>query len=97
MLAAIFLAVQFGVCPPSGLRPRRTLRAVLWTAEEQGGVGAQQYYDLHKVLLHAYTHTECSQIIYCNPTMNIANLPIFSHRKENSVSLLIAYFTQKDQ
>uniref|UniRef100_A0A8D2ZLN8 Carboxypeptidase Q n=1 Tax=Scophthalmus maximus TaxID=52904 RepID=A0A8D2ZLN8_SCOMX len=34
-----------------GLRPRRTLRAVLWTAEEQGGVGAQQYYDLHKVNL----------------------------------------------
>ncbi|XP_071381535.1 carboxypeptidase Q-like [Centroberyx affinis] len=32
-----------------GLRPRRTLRAVLWSAEEQGGVGAQQYYDLHKV------------------------------------------------
>ncbi|XP_008289973.1 carboxypeptidase Q [Stegastes partitus] len=32
-----------------GLRPRRTLRAVLWTAEEQGGVGAQQYYDQHKV------------------------------------------------
>lgn len=31
-----------------GLRPRRTLRAVLWTAEEQGGVGAQQYFDLHK-------------------------------------------------
>lgn len=34
-----------------GLRPRRTLRAVLWTAEEQGGVGAQQYYNLHKVNL----------------------------------------------
>ncbi|KAK2910442.1 carboxypeptidase Q-like [Channa argus] len=32
-----------------GLRPRRTLRTVLWTAEEQGGVGAQQYYNLHKV------------------------------------------------
>ncbi|XP_056300250.1 carboxypeptidase Q-like isoform X1 [Pseudoliparis swirei] len=32
-----------------GLRPRRTLRTVLWTAEEPGGVGAQQYYDLHKV------------------------------------------------
>ncbi|KAM8871181.1 carboxypeptidase Q-like [Spinachia spinachia] len=32
-----------------GLRPRRTLRAVLWTAEEQGGVRAQQYYDRHKV------------------------------------------------
>ncbi|KAM6967539.1 carboxypeptidase Q-like [Aplochiton taeniatus] len=31
-----------------GLRPRRTLRAVLWTAEEQGGVGAQQYFQLHK-------------------------------------------------
>ncbi|XP_037533182.1 carboxypeptidase Q [Nematolebias whitei] len=32
-----------------GLRPRRTLRTVLWTAEEQGGVGAQQYFNLHKV------------------------------------------------
>ncbi|KAM4568284.1 carboxypeptidase Q-like [Fundulus diaphanus] len=31
-----------------GLRPRRTLRVVLWTAEEQGGVGAQQYFKLHK-------------------------------------------------
>lgn len=31
-----------------GLRPRRTLRTVLWTAEEQGGVGAQQYFQLHK-------------------------------------------------
>lgn len=34
-----------------GLRPRRTLRTVLWTAEEQGGVGAQQYFNLHKVNL----------------------------------------------
>lgn len=32
-----------------GLRPRRTLRTVLWTGEEQGGVGAQQYFNLHKV------------------------------------------------
>ncbi|XP_048882028.1 carboxypeptidase Q-like [Brienomyrus brachyistius] len=31
------------------LRPRRTVRAVLWTAEEQGGVGAAQYFQLHKV------------------------------------------------
>ncbi|XP_037658666.1 carboxypeptidase Q isoform X2 [Choloepus didactylus] len=31
-----------------GLRPKRTLRLVLWTAEEQGGVGAFQYYQLHK-------------------------------------------------
>ncbi|KAM3873420.1 carboxypeptidase Q-like [Diretmus argenteus] len=37
-----------------GLRPRRTLRTVLWTAEEQGGVGAQQYYNLHKVNLSNY-------------------------------------------
>ncbi|XP_053288254.1 carboxypeptidase Q isoform X1 [Pleuronectes platessa] len=34
-----------------GLRPRRTLRTVLWTAEEPGGVGAQQYFDLHKANL----------------------------------------------
>ncbi|XP_020793071.1 carboxypeptidase Q [Boleophthalmus pectinirostris] len=34
-----------------GLRPRRTMRAVLWTAEEQGGVGAQQYFNMHKVNL----------------------------------------------
>ncbi|XP_041649879.1 carboxypeptidase Q-like [Cheilinus undulatus] len=34
-----------------GLRPRRTLRTVLWTAEEQGGVGAQQYFSQHKVNL----------------------------------------------
>lgn len=32
-----------------GLRPKRTLRLVLWTAEEQGGIGAKQYYQLHKV------------------------------------------------
>ncbi|KAJ7337985.1 hypothetical protein JRQ81_010511, partial [Phrynocephalus forsythii] len=31
-----------------GLRPKRTLRLVLWTAEEQGGVGAEQYYRFHK-------------------------------------------------
>ncbi|XP_020824568.1 carboxypeptidase Q isoform X1 [Phascolarctos cinereus] len=32
-----------------GLRPKRTLRLVLWTAEEQGGIGSLQYYQLHKV------------------------------------------------
>lgn len=60
LLMSFFISVYFGifvalvVClsvnPFSGLRPRRTLRTVLWTAEEQGGVGAQQYYNLHKVL-----------------------------------------------
>lgn len=34
-----------------GLRPRRTLRTVLWTGEEQGGVGAQQYFTFHKANL----------------------------------------------
>ncbi|XP_078543116.1 carboxypeptidase Q isoform X1 [Lissotriton helveticus] len=32
-----------------GLRPKRTLRLVLWTGEEQGGVGARQYFERHKV------------------------------------------------
>uniref|UniRef100_A0A8D0BM81 Carboxypeptidase Q n=1 Tax=Salvator merianae TaxID=96440 RepID=A0A8D0BM81_SALMN len=31
-----------------GLRPKRTLRLVLWTAEEQGGIGAEQYYQQHE-------------------------------------------------
>lgn len=31
-----------------GLRPKRTLRAVFWTAEEPGGVGAHHYYQHHK-------------------------------------------------
>ncbi|XP_073406531.1 carboxypeptidase Q isoform X2 [Dendrobates tinctorius] len=31
-----------------GLRPKRTIRLVLWTGEEQGGVGSSQYYDMHK-------------------------------------------------
>ncbi|XP_050403972.2 carboxypeptidase Q [Patella vulgata] len=30
------------------LRPKRTLRAVLWTAEEEGLVGSQEYYNAHK-------------------------------------------------
>ncbi|XP_065524725.1 carboxypeptidase Q isoform X5 [Lathamus discolor] len=34
-----------------GLHPKRTLRLVLWTGEEQGGIGAEQYYQLHKVIL----------------------------------------------
>ncbi|XP_070690922.1 carboxypeptidase Q-like [Pempheris klunzingeri] len=34
-----------------GLRPRRTLRTVFWTAEEPGGIGGQQYFDQHKVNL----------------------------------------------
>ncbi|XP_012499114.1 PREDICTED: carboxypeptidase Q [Propithecus coquereli] len=38
-----------------GLRPKRTLRLVLWTAEEQGGIGAYQYYQLHKVNISNYS------------------------------------------
>lgn len=35
---------------------------MLWTAEEQGGVGAQQYYNLHKVLstvTAVFAETQC--------------------------------------
>ncbi|KAM4865108.1 carboxypeptidase Q isoform 2-T2 [Thomomys bottae] len=38
-----------------GLRPKRTLRLVLWTAEEQGGIGALQYYRLHKGNISNYS------------------------------------------
>ena len=30
------------------LKPKRTMRVVLWTAEEEGLVGAEQYYNRHK-------------------------------------------------
>ncbi|XP_007458118.1 PREDICTED: carboxypeptidase Q-like, partial [Lipotes vexillifer] len=38
-----------------GLRPKRTLRLVLWTAEEQGGIGALQYYQLTKANTSNYS------------------------------------------
>ncbi|KAF6099007.1 carboxypeptidase Q [Phyllostomus discolor] len=38
-----------------GLRPKRTLRLVLWTAEEQGGIGALQYYQSHKANISNYS------------------------------------------
>lgn len=38
-----------------GLRPKRTLRLVLWTAEEQGGIGSLQYYLLHKRNISKYS------------------------------------------
>jgi carboxypeptidase Q len=31
-----------------GLKPKRTLRVVMWSCEEFGGVGSQQYYEAHK-------------------------------------------------
>jgi carboxypeptidase Q len=31
-----------------GLKPRRTMRLVMWTDEEAGGVGSKQYYEAHK-------------------------------------------------
>ncbi len=31
------------------IRPRRTLRLIGWVCEEFGGIGAQQYFDAHKV------------------------------------------------
>lgn len=31
-----------------GLRPTRTLRMIMWTGEEEGGIGGQAYFDAHK-------------------------------------------------
>ncbi|XP_057164074.1 carboxypeptidase Q isoform X4 [Ursus arctos] len=39
----------------AGLRPKRTLRLVLWTAEEQGGIGGFQYYQSHKANISNYS------------------------------------------
>ena len=38
-----------------GLRPKRTVRLVMWTDEENDGVGSQQYYQLHKVNASNYS------------------------------------------
>ncbi|XP_064248495.1 carboxypeptidase Q isoform X4 [Passer domesticus] len=51
-----------------GLRPKRTLRLVLWTAEEQGGVGAEQYYQLHKVPACVMTSINTSGFIILKGT-----------------------------
>ncbi|XP_049628915.1 carboxypeptidase Q [Suncus etruscus] len=37
------------------LRPKRTLRLVFWTAEEQGGIGSLQYYLQHKGNISKYS------------------------------------------
>eukprot|EP01136_Pigoraptor_vietnamica_P025174 Opistho-1_new@6957 len=37
-----------------GLRPKRTIRLVLWTSEEYGGVGGDAYYDAHKANVSNY-------------------------------------------
>ncbi|XP_071798668.1 carboxypeptidase Q-like [Asterias amurensis] len=37
-----------------GLRPKRTMRMVMWTGEEVGGVGSLQYYQRHKVNASMY-------------------------------------------
>ncbi|XP_019641191.1 PREDICTED: carboxypeptidase Q-like [Branchiostoma belcheri] len=51
-----------------GLRPRRTLRAVLWTAEEVGLVGSQQYYQRHKANSSNYDLVMESDIGTFTPT-----------------------------
>lgn len=37
-----------------GLQPKRTIRMVLWTAEEEGGFGSQQYYEKHKKYINNF-------------------------------------------
>jgi len=36
------------------LRPKRTLRVVLWTGEEEGLLGGIQYYNAHKINISNY-------------------------------------------
>lgn len=37
-----------------GLRPKRTLRLVMWTAEEQGAQGGKEYFETHKKDINNY-------------------------------------------
>ncbi|XP_002741376.1 carboxypeptidase Q-like [Saccoglossus kowalevskii] len=37
-----------------GLRPKRTLQMVMWTGEEEGGLGGQAYYNTHKKNISNY-------------------------------------------
>ncbi|XP_072459550.1 carboxypeptidase Q isoform X3 [Notamacropus eugenii] len=56
-----------------GLRPKRTLRLVLWTAEEQGGIGALQYYQLHK---YCYMFSWFCLLHFASVQVNISNFSL---------------------
>ena len=44
----MFILINRFACRQLGLKPKRTLRLVLWTDEEAGGVGSLQYYHAHQ-------------------------------------------------
>ncbi|XP_077996152.1 carboxypeptidase Q-like [Glandiceps talaboti] len=51
-----------------GFRPKRTLRMVLWTGEEEGGLGALSYFNTHKVNISNYSIVMESDIGTFTPT-----------------------------
>ncbi|KAK3595922.1 hypothetical protein CHS0354_032429 [Potamilus streckersoni] len=72
-----------------GLRPKRTMRAVLWTAEEQGMVGSQQYYEMHKVNVSNYDLVMESDIGTFIPTgIDFSGIPEAFSIMEEVVKLL---------
>ena len=51
-----------------GLRPKRTMRMILWTGEEYGGIGGQAYYEAHKKELNNFKFVMESDMGTFTPT-----------------------------
>ena len=52
------------------LRPKRTLRAIMWTCEEFGGIGAQQYFNDHQVCPPSFHLVVVSPKLRCNKSIS---------------------------
>ena len=63
----------------SGLRPKRTIRAVLWTAEEEGLLGSQAYHAVHPA---APTNTSDDTFVWVSESDSGAFKPTTAKRTQ---------------